>query len=116
MPNHRGKFSPTYKGPYMVKKAFFGGGIIRADIDGHDFNMPTYFDADMWYFAWGSLQVQPPFYIPMQNQKKKKKKSKKIQNKIWKGRLKTQKGGLHKRKVKERMRGSLLDWKPKRAV
>ena len=97
MPNHRGKFSPTYKGPYVAKKVFFGGGIIRADIEGHDFNMPTYFDADMWYFAWGSLQVQPPFYIPMQNQKKKKKKKKK-------------KAKKYKTKYEK------VDWKPERAV
>ena len=41
MPDHRGKFSPTYEDSYMVKKAFSRGALILADIDGHDFNMPT---------------------------------------------------------------------------
>ena len=41
LPNHRGKFAPTYKGPYVVKKAFSKGALILADMDGHDFKMPT---------------------------------------------------------------------------
>ena len=41
MPDHKGKFTPTYEGPYVVKKAFLGGSLILADMDGHDFNMPT---------------------------------------------------------------------------
>ena len=45
MPDHRGKFAPTYKDLYIVKKAFSGGALILADMDGHDFNMLTNFDA-----------------------------------------------------------------------
>ena len=41
MPDHKGKFSPTYEGPYGVKKAFPGGALILANMDEHDFNMPT---------------------------------------------------------------------------
>ena len=44
MPNHRGNFAPTYEGPYVVKKAFSRGALILANMDGHDFNMPTNFD------------------------------------------------------------------------
>ena len=44
MPNHKGKFAPTYKGLYVVKKAFSRRAIILTDMDGHDFNMPTNFD------------------------------------------------------------------------
>ena len=33
MPDHRGKFAPTYEGPYMVKKAFSRGALILADMD-----------------------------------------------------------------------------------
>ena len=51
MPNHRGKFAPTYKGLYLVKKVFFEGALILADMDGHDFNMPTNYDAVIQYFA-----------------------------------------------------------------
>ena len=43
--DHRGKFAPTYDGPYVVKKAFSEGAFILADMDGHEFNMPTNFDA-----------------------------------------------------------------------
>ena len=51
MPNHRGKFSPTYEAPYVLKKAFFGGALILANMDGHDFNMPTNLDVVIWYLA-----------------------------------------------------------------
>ncbi|XP_075633455.1 uncharacterized protein LOC142605914 [Castanea sativa] len=34
MPDHRGKFSPTYDGQYVVKKAFSGGALILANMDG----------------------------------------------------------------------------------
>jgi len=40
MPDHRGKFAPTYNGPYVVKKALYRGALILADMNGHDFNMP----------------------------------------------------------------------------
>ena len=43
MPDHRGKFAPTYEGPYVVKKAFFGGALILSNMDGHDFNMAANF-------------------------------------------------------------------------
>ena len=51
IPNHRGKFALTYEGPYVVKKAFFEGALILANMDGRDFNMPTNFAAIIWYFA-----------------------------------------------------------------
>ncbi|XP_075633355.1 uncharacterized protein LOC142605804 [Castanea sativa] len=41
MLDHRGKFAPIYKGPYVVEKAFSGGALILANMDGHDFNTPT---------------------------------------------------------------------------
>ena len=44
VPDHRGKFAPIYKGSYVVKKAFSGGALILAGIDGHNFNMPTNYD------------------------------------------------------------------------
>ena len=46
MPDHKGKFTSTYKGLYAVKKA-----LIIANMDGHDFNMPTNFDAVIQFFA-----------------------------------------------------------------
>ena len=108
MPDHRGKFALTNEGPYMVKKAFSGGALILANMDGYDFNMPTNSNVVIQYFAWGGLQVQPPFFTFLC--------TKYIYIYIWKGRLKTRKCDLCKRSVKERVRGNLLDWKPKRAI
>ena len=51
MPDHRGKFAPTYEGPYVVKKAFSREALIFADMDEHDFNMPTNSNAVIQYFA-----------------------------------------------------------------
>ena len=51
MPDHKGKFALTYEGPYVMKKAFSLGALILTDMDGHDFNMPTNFDAVIQYFA-----------------------------------------------------------------
>ena len=51
MPDHRGKFSLTYEGPYVVKKAFSRGALILADMDGHNFDMPTNSDDVIQYFA-----------------------------------------------------------------
>ena len=51
MPNHRGKFTLTYEGPYVVKWAFFEGAFVLADIDRHDINMSINSDAVIQYFA-----------------------------------------------------------------
>ena len=51
MPNHRGKFTLTYEGPYVVKWAFFEGAFVLADIDRHDINMSINSDAVIKYFA-----------------------------------------------------------------
>jgi len=44
MLDHRRKFFPTYEGQYVVKKAFSRGALILADMDSHDFNMPSNFN------------------------------------------------------------------------
>ena len=51
MPDHRRKFAPTYEGLFVVKKAFSRGALILADMDRHDFNMPTNSDVVIRYFA-----------------------------------------------------------------
>jgi len=33
-------------------QAFSGGALILAEMDGHNFNMPTNFDAVIRYFVW----------------------------------------------------------------
>ena len=45
MLNHRGKFSPTNEGLYVVEKAFSGGALILDDMDVYDFNIPINSDA-----------------------------------------------------------------------
>ena len=51
MPDHRGKFVPTYEGPYVVKKAFSGGAWILTNMDRNDLNMPTHSNAVIQYFT-----------------------------------------------------------------
>ena len=51
VPDHRGKFAPTFEGPYVVKKTFSRGALILANMDGHDFNMPINFDDVIQHFA-----------------------------------------------------------------
>jgi hypothetical protein len=45
----RGKFVPSYEGPYVVKKAFSGGAIILADMDGEEFRSPINSDSVIKY-------------------------------------------------------------------
>ena len=79
MPDHRGKFAPTYEGLYVVKKAFSRGALILADMDRHNFNMPTNSNTVIRYFAWRSLSVHLIFMFLCQPKKKKieRKKNKK---------------------------------------
>ena len=60
----------------MVKKAFFRGALILADMDGHDLNMPTNIDVVIRYFARRSLLVHLISIFLC-----KKKKSKKVDQK-----------------------------------
>ena len=34
MPVTGAKFDPNYKGPYVVKKALFGGALVLVEMDG----------------------------------------------------------------------------------
>ena len=36
----RGKWSPNWEGPYVVKKAFSGGALILTEMDGKEFSSP----------------------------------------------------------------------------
>ena len=45
----QGKFAPSYEGPYVVKKAFSGGAIILADMDGEEFRSPINSDSVIKY-------------------------------------------------------------------
>ncbi|XP_058746121.1 uncharacterized protein LOC131618991 [Vicia villosa] len=47
----RGKWTPNYEGPYVVKKVFSGGAMILSTMDGEDFPLPVNADAVKKYFA-----------------------------------------------------------------
>ena len=47
----RGKWTPNYDGPYVIKKAFSGGALILATMDGEEVTRPVNADAVKKYFA-----------------------------------------------------------------
>ncbi|WJX33931.1 hypothetical protein P8452_22093 [Trifolium repens] len=47
----RGKWTPNYEGPYVVKKAFSGEALILTTMDGEDFPLPVNSDAVKKYYA-----------------------------------------------------------------
>jgi hypothetical protein len=47
----RGKWTPNYDGPYVVKKAFSGGALIITTMDGEDFPLSVNADAVKKYYA-----------------------------------------------------------------
>ena len=46
----RGKWMPNWKGPYVVTKAFSGGALILAEIDGEEFSYPVNSDSVKKYY------------------------------------------------------------------
>ena len=48
----RGKWTPNFEGPYVVKKAFSGGEWILETMDGEEFPRPMNADAVKKYFAY----------------------------------------------------------------
>ncbi|XP_073222322.1 uncharacterized protein [Cicer arietinum] len=49
--DYRGKWTPNYEGPYVVKKAFSGGALILTNMDGKDLVFPVNSDAVNKYHA-----------------------------------------------------------------
>ena len=47
----RGKWSPNWEGPYVVKKAFSGGALILTEMDGTEFSSPINADIVKKYYA-----------------------------------------------------------------
>src|SRR3954470_15950016 len=47
----RGKWTPNYEGPYIVKKAFSGGALILTKMDGEDVPLPVNSDSVKKYYA-----------------------------------------------------------------
>ena len=50
-PDPRGKWTPNYEGPYVVKKAFSGGALILTHMDGVEFPNPVNADIVKKYFV-----------------------------------------------------------------
>jgi len=48
---HRGKWTPNYGGPYVVKKAFSGGALILTRMDGEELPLPINSDAVKIFYA-----------------------------------------------------------------
>jgi len=49
--DHRGKWTPNYEGPYVVKKAFSGGALILTRMDGEELPLPVNSDAVKKFYA-----------------------------------------------------------------
>jgi len=49
-PDPRSKWTPNYKGPYVVKRAFSGGALILTTIDADQLPRPVNSDAVKKYF------------------------------------------------------------------
>jgi len=49
--DHRGKWTPTYEGPYVVKKAFSSGALILIRMDGEELPLPVNSDAVKNFYA-----------------------------------------------------------------
>ncbi|XP_058758232.1 uncharacterized protein LOC131631452 [Vicia villosa] len=50
-PDSRGKWSPNYEGPYVVKRTFSGGAMTLATMDGDELPHPVNADAVKKYFV-----------------------------------------------------------------
>ena len=47
----RGKWTPTYEGPFVVKRIFSGGAMMLTNMDGEDFPHPINTDMVKKYHA-----------------------------------------------------------------
>ena len=50
-PDPRGKWTPNYEGPYVVKRVFSGGALILTTMDGEKLPRPVNSDAVKKYFV-----------------------------------------------------------------
>src|SRR4051812_32540476 len=53
----RGKWTPNFEGPYVVKKAFSGGALILATMDGEELPRPVNVDVVKKYFAYNNKRT-----------------------------------------------------------
>jgi len=50
-PDPRGKWTPNYEGPYVVKRAFSGGALILTTMDSDELPRPVNSDVVKKYFV-----------------------------------------------------------------
>ncbi|XP_059310215.1 uncharacterized protein LOC132061403 [Lycium ferocissimum] len=48
---YKGKFSPNWQGPYVVRKVLSGGVVVLAEMDGQEWPKPINLDAIKRYYA-----------------------------------------------------------------
>ncbi|XP_060190579.1 uncharacterized protein LOC132619811 [Lycium barbarum] len=48
---YKGKFSPNWQGPYVVRKVLSGGAVVLAEMDGQEWPKPINSDAINRYYA-----------------------------------------------------------------
>jgi len=49
--DNRGKWTPNYKGPFIVKRAFSGGALVLTNMDGEELPSPVNSDVVKRYYA-----------------------------------------------------------------
>jgi len=49
--DHRGKWTPNYEGPFVVKKSFSRGAMILTKMDGDELPLPVNSDVVRRYYA-----------------------------------------------------------------
>ena len=122
----RGKWSPNWEGPYVVKKAFLGGALILTEMDGKEFPGPINANIVKKYYAWSHQKKDLSDLKIRKGEFGKKKKGFKVKtrkgslnHKKWKMKRKVKKENVRLSWKPERAAGLrkwYLDWKPKRAV
>ena len=127
-----GKWSPNWEGSYVVKKAFSGGVLILAEMDGKEFSNPINADIVKKYYAWGNQEkwlakvenLKGRLWQVKQKQKKKRKRKRKmfkvktrkgsLNHKKWWKRKKNSKGQVENPKRTAWLQMGYLDWKPEK--
>ena len=99
----RGKWSPNWKRPYVVKKVFLGGALILTEMDGKEFSSPINTDIVKKYYAWDDKGSN------MKGRLWPAKEKKGFKVKTWKGSLNHKNDEKEKLKVKLKTRQGRLD-------
>ncbi|KAI5440990.1 hypothetical protein KIW84_010450 [Lathyrus oleraceus] len=58
--DRRGKWTPNYEGPFVVKKVFSGGALLLTTMDGEDFPSPVNADAVVMWKLWQEKSPESP--------------------------------------------------------